>query len=126
MSRTPILAGAPSSAPYSPAIVAAGPLVFVSGQLPIDAASGRLCTGAFAEQAELVLGNITRLLALAGSDWSRVVKWSVFLADLRDYAELNAVALRHLVAPYPARTTVQVVLPPGVGLEVECVALVGP
>lgn len=126
MSRTPILAGASSNAPYSPAIVAAGPLVFVSGQLPIDAASGRLCTGAFAEQAELVLGNITRLLALAGSDWSRVVKWSVFLADLRDYAELNAVALRHLVAPYPARTTVQVVLPPGVALEVECVALVGP
>lgn len=126
MTRTPIHSGAPPAGPYSPAIVAAGPMVFLSGQLPIDPATGQLCAGDFAAQAEQVFVNITRLLAAAGSDWSRVVKWSVFLADLGDFAGLNSIARRHLVEPFPARTTVQVVLPPRVLLEVDCIALVGP
>jgi 2-iminobutanoate/2-iminopropanoate deaminase len=126
MTRTAIHGGAPPGGPYSPAIVAAGPLVFVSGQLPIDPASGQLCSDGFSEQAEQVFENLTSLLAAAGSDWSRVVKWSVFLADLRDFAALNEVARRHLVEPFPARTTVQVVLPPRVLLEIDCIALVGP
>ncbi len=118
--RTPIHAEQvpPPKGPYSQAIVAAGPTVYISGQLPASA-------GSFAEQAEQVFTQIDHLLRAAGSAWSRVVKLTVVLADLRDYAELGEVSRRWLVEPYPARTTLQSALPPGVGLEVDCTALVG-
>lgn len=122
--RTPIFDGPPPRGPYTPVIVAAGPMAFVSGQLPIDPATGELLRASFREQAELVFANVTRLLRAAGTDWPHVVKLSVFLADLGDFAGLNEIARRFVVEPYPARTTIQAVLPPGVGLELDCVALV--
>lgn len=120
--RTPIAEGPAPAAPYSPAIVADGPFVFVSGQLPVDPASGRPGGGDFREQADRVFAQISRLLAAAGSGWAHVVKLNVFLADLKDYAEFNAASRAHLVEPYPARTTAQSALPPGVLLEVDCIA----
>lgn len=124
--RRSIAAGAPPAAPYSPAIVAGGPMVFVSGQLPLDPATGRPGGGSFREQTERVFEQLTALLSAAGTDWAHAVKLTVFLADLGDYAEFNAVASRWLVAPFPARTTAQSALPPGVGLEVDCIAVVPP
>lgn len=124
--RTPVHVGAPPAGPYSPAIVAEGRLVFLSGQLPFDVDTGELHPGGFREQAELVFANITRLLRAAGTDWAHVVRWCVYLADLRDFGALNDIARRYLVEPFPARTTVGVVLPPRVTLEVDCIALVPP
>jgi 2-iminobutanoate/2-iminopropanoate deaminase len=120
----PIVEGPAPAGPYSPAIVADGPFVFVSGQLPVDPATGRPGGGTFREQADRVFDQITRLLAAAGSGWPQVVKLTVFLADLRDYGEFNAISGGRLVAPYPARTTAQSALPPGVLLEVDCIARV--
>lgn len=124
--RRPITTGAPPAAPYSPAIVASGPLVFVSGQLPVDPATGRPGGGGFGEQAARVFEQLTHLLVAAGSGWPHVVKLTVLLADLRDYAGFNEVSRRWLVEPYPARTTAQSALPPGVLLEVDCIAVVPP
>ena len=124
--RRPIVAGPPPAGPYSPAIVATGPLVFISGQLPIDPATGAPGGGSFREQAERVFAQLGVLLAAAGSGWPHAVKLTVLLADLRDFAEFNAVARQHLVEPYPARTTSQSGLPPGVALEVDCIAVVPP
>jgi 2-iminobutanoate/2-iminopropanoate deaminase len=118
----PISAGPPPAAPYSPAVVTGGPLVFVSGQLPVDPATGEPGGGSFREQAERVFSQIDRLLRAAGSGWPHVVKLTVFLADLRDYAELGEVTRARLAAPYPARTCAQSALPPGVLLVVDCVA----
>ncbi len=103
--------------PYSQAIVAAGPMVFISGQLPAHG-------GDFRDQATQVFSQLTRLLAAAGSGWPHVVKLTVILADLADFAALGDVSRDFLVEPYPARTTLQATLPPGVALEVDCTALV--
>ena len=120
----PIVEGPAPAGPYTPAIVADGPFVFVSGQLPVDPDTGKPGGGSFREQADRVFAQITRLLAAAGSGWPHVVKLTVLLADLRDYAEFNAVSRDHLGQPYPARTTAQSALPPGVLLEVDCIARV--
>lgn len=109
---------------YSQGIVAAGRFVFLSGQLPFDPETGAVRTGEFHEQAALVFEHLGHLLAAAGSGWAHVVKLGVFLADLRDYAALNEVSARYLVAPYPARTLAPAALPPGVALEIDCIALV--
>lgn len=118
------LAPAPAG-PYSQGIVAAGPLVFLAGQLPLDPVTGAVAGQTFAEQAARVFDQLGHLLVSAGSSWSQVVRLGVFLADLRDYAALNDVSRRYLVAPYPARTCAQSMLPPGVLLEVDCIAQVG-
>jgi 2-iminobutanoate/2-iminopropanoate deaminase len=115
----------PPKGPYSPAIVAAGPMVFISGQLPLDPASGRPIAGDFRRQATVVFTQLSRLLAAAGSGWPQVVKLTVILADLADFAEFGEVSREFLVEPFPARTTLQATLPPGVRLEVDCTALVG-
>lgn len=122
--RIPVHVGPPPAAPYSPAIVAEGKMAFLSGQLPFDPDTGELRLGTFREQAELVFANVTRLLHAAGADWSHVVRWAVYLADLRDFAELNDIARRFLVAPFPARTTIGAILPPRVALEIDCIAVV--
>src|SRR5688572_22792884 len=93
--------------PYSQAIVAAGPMVFISGQLPLDPATGLPTGGAFRQQATQVFTQLSHLLATAGSDWSQVVKLTVILADLADFAEFGDVSRGFLVAPFPARTTLQ-------------------
>ncbi len=116
--------GAPPKGPYSQAIVAEGPLVFVSGQGPVNPATGEMELGTFREQAELVFQNLTTTLEAAGTSWAHVVRVGVFLADLGNFAELNEIYQRYLTAPYPARTTVRAGLPPNMLIEVDCIAVV--
>ena len=115
---------APPLGIYSPAILASGPTLYVSGQGPVDPASGELRLGSFAEQARLAFDNVTTLLEAAGTSWGNVVRVGIFLADLADFAEMNELYQAYLSKPYPARTTVQAGLPPGMRIEVDCVALV--
>jgi 2-iminobutanoate/2-iminopropanoate deaminase len=115
---------APPRGIYSPAIVASGTMAFISGQGPVDPATGELRLGSFAEQAGLAFGNVGVLLEASGSSWAQAVKVGVFLADLGDFAEMNTIYKELLTQPYPARTTVQAVLPPGMLIEVDCIAMV--
>ncbi len=115
---------APPKGVYSPGIVAEGGFVFISGQGPVDPATGEFKFGSFAEQARLTFDNVTTLLAAAGTSWQHVVKTGVFLADLRHFGEMNEIYRQYLTEPYPARTTVQVVLPPQMLIEVDCIAVV--
>ncbi len=116
--------GAPPLGIYSPAILASGPTLYISGQGPVDPASGELRLGSFAEQARLAFDNVTTLLEAAGTDWANAVRVGIFLADLGDFGEMNELYKTYLSEPYPARTTVQAGLPPGMLIEVDCVALV--
>ena len=110
---------------YSPAI-RAGNLLFVSGQIPIDPSTGTLLTGDIKEQAEQVLRNITALLTAAGADFNNVVRTTVYLQDMNDFAGMNEVYSKHVVDPPPARATVQVArLPRDVKIEIDCIAVIG-
>jgi 2-iminobutanoate/2-iminopropanoate deaminase len=115
---------APPKGVYSPAIVAEGRLVFVSGQTPVDPQTGELKFGSFAEQAKLAFDNVTTLLEAAGTSWQHAVKVGVYLANLTDFGEMNKIYKQYLTEPYPARTTVQVVLPPHMLIEVDCIAVI--
>ncbi len=107
--------------PYSQAIVSEG-LVFCSGQLGLDPATGQLVDGVEA-QAERALRNLSAVLDAAGATLDDVVKTTVFLADLADFAAVNAVYARHVSDPPPARSTVQVAgLPRGGLVEIEAIA----
>jgi 2-iminobutanoate/2-iminopropanoate deaminase len=110
--------------PYSQAVIA-GDLVFLSGQIPLDPKTGALVEGDIEVQAERVIANIGAVLGAAGSSLARVVKASVFLADLGDFAKMNAVYARHFTGnPKPARSTFQVAkLPAGAKVEIEVVAV---
>ncbi len=109
--------------PYSQAIVANG-LIFVSGQIPFDPATGELVAGPIEDQARRVLMNVAAILEAAGSSFDKVVKTSVFLQDMDDFAKMNAVYSEFFEAPYPARGAVQVArLPRDVRIEVEVIAL---
>ncbi len=117
--------GAPPQGPYSPAIVAQGPLVFVSGQGPVNPETGKIEDGTFREQAIRTLDNVTALLQAAGTSWEHVVRVGIFLADMNNFAELNEIYKQYVQAPYPARTTVQAKLPaPMMQIEVDCIALI--
>jgi 2-iminobutanoate/2-iminopropanoate deaminase len=108
---------------YSPAIKA-GNLLFVSGQIPIDPASGALIDGDIAAQTEQVMRNLGALLRAAGGSFDNVVRTTVFLADMSDFAAMNEVYSRHVAAPPPARATVQVArLPRDVKIEVDAIAV---
>ncbi len=108
---------------YSPAIKA-GNLLFVSGQIPIDPASGALVDGDITVQTEQVMRNLGALLRAAGVGFDHVVRTTVFLADMADFAAMNEVYSRHIVAPAPARATVQVArLPRDVKIEVDAIAV---
>lgn len=111
--------------PYSQAILA-GDFVFASGQIPIDPATGQLVAGDIEVQAERVLQNVRAVLEAAGTSLARVVKATVFLVDLADFARMNAVYARHFTSdPKPARSTIQVAkLPAGSAIEIEVVAVV--
>lgn len=110
--------------PYSQGIVANG-FVFCSGQIPIDPATGELNTGTIEEQTRLVLKNLGAVLEAAGSSFGEVVKATVFLQDMNDFARMNEVYGEFFKAPYPARAAVQVArLPRDVKVEIEAVALV--
>ena len=108
---------------YSPAIKA-GNLLFISGQIPIDPTTGNLIQGDIAVQAEQVMRNLTALLRAAGASFTNVVRTTVYLADMNDFAEMNEVYSRYIVDPPPARATVQVArLPRDVKIEVDAIAV---
>lgn len=108
--------------PYSQAIVA-GNMVYASGQLGMDAA-GNLQGETAAEQAEQAIKNIMAILEAAGSSIDRVVKTTVFLADINDFVAVNEVYGRYFTEPYPARSAVQVAkLPKDGKVEIEVIAL---
>lgn len=111
--------------PYSQA-VRAGSLVYTAGQVGIDPAVGRLVEGGITEQTRRALTNIRAILEAAGSSIDRVVKTTVFMADLSQFATMNAVYAEFFPEHPPARSTVQVAgLPLGALVEIEAVAVVG-
>jgi 2-iminobutanoate/2-iminopropanoate deaminase len=109
--------------PYSQAI-AAGSLIFLSGQLPIDPATGALIDGDIAAMTRQIFRNIETVLAAAGSTLSKVVKVTVFLTDLNDFQAMNAAYAEFFTHDPPARSTVQVArLPRDARIEIEVIAL---
>lgn len=109
--------------PYSQAIKAGG-MLFVSGQIPIDTATGEFVQGGVVEQTEQVLKNLSAVLEAGGSSIDNVVKTSVFLADMNDFAAMNEVYAKYFDANKPARATVQAAaLPRGARVEIECIAV---
>ena len=109
---------------YSPAIKA-GNLLFVSGQIPMDPATGRLVDGDITAQADQVMRNLTALLRAAGLGFEHVVRTTVFMADMEEFAAMNEVYARYIVAPPPARATVQVArLPRDVRIEIDLIAVI--
>jgi 2-iminobutanoate/2-iminopropanoate deaminase len=116
-------AGAPLPAgPYTPAIIA-GDFVFVSGQSPMKPGSREIVEGGIREQTAQVLENIRTILAAAGCSMADVVKVAAHLADMNDFAAYNEVYGQYFPEPYPARTTVQSVLPGPFVVEIDVVAL---
>lgn len=110
--------------PYSQAIEANG-MIFASGQIPVDPATGTIPEGVEA-QAEQVFTNIENLLAAAGSSMDQVVRTLVFIKDMNDFATINEIYAKHFSEPFPARSCVQVAkIPKDVYLEVEVTALKG-
>ena len=113
---------APAAGPFSPAI-RAGDVLYLSGQVGQDPATGLLVTGDVTRQTEQIFSNIRAVLEAAGKSLADVVRVGVFLADIRDFAAMNAVYERHFEAPYPARTTVAVAaLPLGAAVEIDLIA----
>ncbi|MBP5505693.1 MAG: RidA family protein [Bacteroidales bacterium] len=109
--------------PYSQAIDSGAGLVFVSGQLPIDPATGAFPEGGVAEQTRQSLTNAAAILASAGLGLQNVVKTTVFLADMGDFAAMNEVYSQFFASPFPARSAVAVkTLPKGALVEIECIA----
>ena len=110
---------------YSPAIKA-GNLLFVSGQIASNPATGAIVDGDITAQTEQVMRNLTALLKAAGAGFEQVVKTTVFLQDMNDFAAMNAVYGRYLTDPAPARATVQVArLPRDVKVEIDLIAVLG-
>jgi 2-iminobutanoate/2-iminopropanoate deaminase len=109
--------------PYSQAIKANG-FVFLSGQLPLDPISGEVIPGDTAAQAVKVLENLHGILESAGSSLAKVVKATIFLKDLGEFARVNEVYARYFPAAAPARSTVEVArLPKGASIEIDLIAL---
>jgi 2-iminobutanoate/2-iminopropanoate deaminase len=116
--RTPKAIG-----PYSPAI-RTGQFLFVSGQVAFDPVTGTLVTGDIAAETRQVLENIGALLEAGGLDFAAVVRTTVFLADMNDFAAMNAVYGGYFAEPYPARATVQVArLPRDARIEIDVIAV---
>ena len=115
--------GAKPLGPYSQGIVAQGKLVFLSGQGPVDPASGKLVLGDFRAQAELTLSNVGTLLEAAGATWADVVQVNVFIADQANFAVFNEVYAQYVREPYPARSTIEACLGQ-MGLEVAAIAVI--
>jgi 2-iminobutanoate/2-iminopropanoate deaminase len=109
--------------PYSQAIKANG-FIFASGQIPLDPATMQIVEGGIEEQTERVLDNLKAVLEAAGSSLDRVVKTTVYLADMTEFAAMNEIYARYFSATKPARATVQVArLPRDVKVEIDVVAL---
>ena len=109
--------------PYSQAI-AFGNMLFCAGQIPLTPGTGELVAGDVAVQTEQVLKNLAAVLHANAMTFSNVVKTTVFLTDLADFAKMNEVYGRHFIKPFPARSTIQVAaLPKGANVEIEAIAL---
>jgi 2-iminobutanoate/2-iminopropanoate deaminase len=109
--------------PYSQAIDSGAGIVFVSGQLPINPATGAFPEGGIREQTRQSLSNARAILEAAGLGLQDVVKTTVFLADMADFAAMNEVYAQFFAAPFPARSAVAVkTLPKGALVEIECIA----
>lgn len=110
--------------PYSHAVIANG-FIFTAGKIGTDPKTDKLVEGGIAEQTEQVLKNLATVLKAAGSSLDDVVKTTVFLADLNDFAVMNEIYAKRFKAPFPARSTVQVArLPRDAKIEIEAVAVV--
>jgi 2-iminobutanoate/2-iminopropanoate deaminase len=120
-------AGAPQAiGPYSQATIF-GDLVFTAGQIALDPASMEIIDGGIAEQTEQVLANLEAVLTEAGSGFAQVLKTTVFLRDMADFAAMNEVYARRFGGHRPARSTVAAAgLPRSVLVEIECIAIRGP
>ncbi len=110
--------------PYSQA-VSSGKMLFVSGQIPLDPQTGELVTGNIEEETKMVMRNIQAILQAGGTDFSRVVKCSIFVKDLNDFSRINQVYGDYFPQQPPARETVEVNrLPKDVNVEISCIAII--
>jgi 2-iminobutanoate/2-iminopropanoate deaminase len=110
--------------PYSPAI-RAGNLLFLSGQIPIDPATGSIVQGDITAQTDQVMRNIAALLNAAGTGFEHVVRTTVFLMDMNEFGAMNECYAKYVIDPPPARATVQVSrLPRDVRVEIDAIAIV--
>lgn len=113
--------------PYNQAIMAKGQMLFIAGQIPLDPQTNQVVGGEDVQaQTEQVMANIEAILKAAGANWQNIVKTTVFLADMEDFAAMNAVYARYFdAATAPARAAVQVArLPKDVRVEIECIAMI--
>lgn len=109
--------------PYSQAVASNG-LIFISGQLGIDPKTGNLAEGGVEAQAKQSMENIKAILTEAGVDFSNILKTTIFIADMADFAVVNAVYERYFNGTFPARSTIQVAALPKSGLvEIEVIAM---
>jgi 2-iminobutanoate/2-iminopropanoate deaminase len=109
--------------PYSPAMIASGPTVYVSAQGAYDPVTNEFVNGTLAEEADQVFRNVGALLEAAGTSWAHAVKVTVFLADFADFAAMNEVYLRFVQEPYPARSTVRSAIGSS-RVAVDCIAVI--
>jgi 2-iminobutanoate/2-iminopropanoate deaminase len=108
--------------PYSQAVIHGG-LVYCSGQIPLNPSTGEILDGSIEEQTHQVMKNLQAVLQAAGSAWSGVIRTTIYLQNLENFAKVNEVYASYLSKPYPARATVQVAkLPRGVGVEIDAIA----
>jgi 2-iminobutanoate/2-iminopropanoate deaminase len=112
--------------PYSQAISASGSrMIFCSGQIPLDPASGNMVEGDIQKQTERVMQNLKAVLAADAAGFEHVVRTTIFLADMNDFAKVNEVYGRYFNDAPPARATVQAAaLPKGARVEIDCIAVV--
>lgn len=112
--------------PYNQAVLATGKLLFVAGQIPLNAQGELVATGDIKGQTQQVLENLQAILTAAGAGFSNVVKTTVFLADMNEFAEMNGVYSQYFAEDNaPARAAVEVArLPKDVRVEIECIAMI--
>ena len=109
--------------PYSQAVKANG-FLFVSGQIPLNPATGDLMNASIEDQAEQVIKNLTSICKAANLTLSDIVKLTIYITDMKDFAVVNEAMLKHFKEPYPARATVEVsALPLGVNVEMDAILL---
>jgi reactive intermediate/imine deaminase len=109
--------------PYSQAVKANG-FLFVSGQIPLNPATGDLMNASIEDQAEQVIKNLTSICEAANLTLSDIVKLTIYITDMKDFAVVNEAMLKHFKEPYPARATIEVsALPLGVNVEMDAILL---
>ncbi len=130
MSQKEVICSANAPEPVGPynqaiAVPATSKLIFMAGQIAIDPAVGKIVATTVEAQAEQVIKNIQAVLTEAGADMTNVIKTTVFLADMADFPKVNAIYGKYFLAPFPARSTVQVArLPLDALVEIECIVAI--